>query len=34
MMIGDTLYGQLTKERVDEILERERKALVPGTPAK
>jgi NADH-quinone oxidoreductase subunit E len=25
MMIGDTLYGLLTKERVDEILEKERK---------
>jgi NADH-quinone oxidoreductase subunit E len=30
MMIGDTLYGQLTKERVDEILEKERKSLVSG----
>lgn len=26
MMIGDTLYGELTPARVDEILERERKA--------
>lgn len=28
MMIGDTLYGPLTKERVDEILEKERKLVV------
>lgn len=28
MMIGDTLYGRLTPERVDEILELERKSLV------
>jgi NADH-quinone oxidoreductase subunit E len=27
MMVGDTLYGRLTSERVDEILETERKAL-------
>ncbi len=28
MMIGDSLYGLLTKERVDEILEKERKLMV------
>ncbi|KAF0221426.1 MAG: NADH-quinone oxidoreductase subunit [Geobacteraceae bacterium] len=27
LMIGDTLYGRLTPERVDEILEKERKVL-------
>jgi NADH-quinone oxidoreductase subunit E len=27
MMIGDTLYGRLTAERVDEILEKEKKQL-------
>jgi NADH-quinone oxidoreductase subunit E len=27
MMVGDTLYGRLTPERVDEILESERRAL-------
>jgi NADH-quinone oxidoreductase subunit E len=27
MMIGDTLYGRLTDERVDEILEKEKKQL-------
>lgn len=27
MMIGDTLYGRLTPERVDEILEQERKGI-------
>jgi NADH-quinone oxidoreductase subunit E len=27
MMVGDTLYGRLTPERVDEILEAERKVL-------
>jgi NADH-quinone oxidoreductase subunit E len=27
MMIGETLYGRLTPERLDEILEKEREAL-------
>jgi len=27
MMVGDTLYGSLTRERVDEILEKERKEV-------
>jgi NADH-quinone oxidoreductase subunit E len=31
MMIGDTLYGRLTPERVDEILELERKAVEQAT---
>ena len=32
MMIGDTLYGRLTEERVAEILEAERKELESGNP--
>ena len=30
MMIGDTLYGRLTPEKVDAILEEERKRLEAG----
>jgi NADH:ubiquinone oxidoreductase subunit E len=27
MMVGDALYGKLTPERVDEILDKEREAI-------